>query len=179
MTRSRYDPTRLTLGAECVKASKYATPVVIGDLSHEMMKGFVEDLNNTIASKPFDVNPFYILIHEKKDALLKNALLRRILVMEKRPYPENDTVVFWHNPATNETKFCWALPHHSVMDNILHNEKNYAKQYIEDIKAFKRTDIQHFGLKLIKENSEYKIVPIPNFKDRPIEKSFFKAQSIA
>lgn len=180
MTRSKFDPSRLTLGAECVKASKHTTPIIIGDMSHELMKGFVEDLNNTIQSKPFGERAFYILIHEKKDALLKNALLRRILVMEKRPYPENDTVVFWHNPKSTETRFCWALPHHSNMDNILANEKNYDIQYIQDIKAFKRTDIEYFGLKLIKKpDGKFRIIPNPLHRDRPMHESHFKASSVA
>lgn len=65
--------------------------------------------------------------------------------MKKRPYPEDDTVVFWCDPKSNEVRFCWCLPHWSEMDNMLNNEMLFDKEMIGQIKAWKNVDLYHFG----------------------------------
>ena len=146
--------------------------ICAGDMSHEFMKGLVEDLNDAIASKPFDVKPFYIVIHEKKDLLLTNMMLRRVLKQLYRPYPEPSTTVFWHDPQSNETTFCWSLPHTSTFVQYLNNASKYHKDQIKDILAYNKERLDHFGFTKVGKNEDGTDIyfPTPNFKDRPLYK---------
>lgn len=145
--QSLYDPTRKTVGATYLDAQKNNTEdfIEVGDMARELMSSLVSDLNDTIKSNPYDNKPFFITIHEKRDLQMKNAFMRRILTTLYRPYPEDDTVVFWTNPVSNEILFCWCLPHWSEMDNMLNNELLYDKNQIAEIKAWKLLDLYHFG----------------------------------
>lgn len=149
MHQSRIDPTRKTVGAIYNEAQKNNTDayVINGDLTHELTNSLVDDLNKTIASNPFDGKPFYITVYEKKDLQMKKALLRRLYVTKYRPYPEDDTVVFYVEPRSNNVKFCWCLPHSSEMDNILMNFLHYDKNLVADIRAWKAENLEHFGFR--------------------------------
>ena len=104
---------------------------------------------------------------------MKNVLLRRVLKTEKRPYPEPNTTVFKTDPRANKTVFCWALPHHSLFNQVLANPHRYAKDQINDIKAYQAEDLVHFGFQKIELLPDKKITyhPIPGFVDRPLGKS--------
>ena len=106
---SQFDPSRKKVGQiyNDLAKSNTDTHVECGDLARELTKSLVEDLNDTIASNPFDGKPFYITVYEKKDLQMKRAILRRLYVSKYRPYPEDDTVVFYVEPRTNNVKFCW------------------------------------------------------------------------
>lgn len=170
--QSHYDPTRPTVGK--IYRDLHLKPgeeVIVGDMSNEVMKGFVDDLNEAILSNPFSDRPFYIMIHEKKDLQMKDALLRRVFKQLWRPYPEDDTTVFWHDPKAFQTKFCWSLPHWSEMYNMIKCEDLYDHAMIEEIKAWRRHDLYPFGF-MKDEDGNWKANP--HFKDKPIE-SFRKA----
>lgn len=159
---------RDTIGTQYLKAQEdhaNDAPIITGDLSTELMKSFVEDLNTCIESRPNGDKPFYITIHEKKDLLMPKAILRRVIPSSKRPYPEDDTVVFYHDPSKGQTLFCWCLPHWAEMDNIIMNENLFEKEYVNDIKAWKRFDLNHFGF--TKDDIGNWII-IPDWKDRPL-----------
>lgn len=171
MTKSAYGD-RETVGTIALKARQVNEKVAVGDMGHEMLPHLVDDLNEAIRSNPFDDRPFYITIHEKKDAQLTNTILRRVIKSEMRPYPEPSTSVFWTNPKSNETRFCWSLPHWSNFPNYLNNASKYPKEQIKDIMAYKLMRLDHFGFFKLGE-SEDKIPiyqPIPNFKDRKMGK---------
>ncbi len=165
---SHIDPNRKTVGAiyrDAAMASRDSF-VINGDLTNEMMKSLVDDLNETIASNPFEGNPFYITVYEKKDLQMERAILRRLYVSKYRPYPEDDTVVFYVEPRSNTVKFCWCLPHSSEMDNMLINAHLYNEEMIADIKAWKKIDLEHFGFHYIGK----RLVPDENFIDRPLSR---------
>lgn len=175
MTRSIY-ADRPTIGSMALKAAKSTINPVAGDLGHELMPSLVDDLNKTIASDPYNGEPFYIIIHEKKDLLLKNMIMRRMLTTKKRPFPEPNLTVFWTNPKTGETRFCWSLPHKSSFIEYLLNSEAYEKEQVADIKAYKSEDYERFGFKKIpipkknqNEKQKYFVFAIPNFKDRPLK----------
>lgn len=139
---------RDTVGTTYLKAQdkhKNDAPIITGDLSNELMKSFVEDLNACIESKPNGDNPYYITVHEKKDHLMRNAILRRIIPSGKRPYPEDDTVVFYTDPVKGETLFCWCLPHYVEMENIVRNANLFDKDYVNNIRCWLRMDLTPFG----------------------------------
>ena len=108
------------------------------------------------------------MIHEKKDLQMKRALCRRILYFGYRPWPEDDTVVFWKNPKSQELRFCWALPHWSEMDNIIANPEHYDKRYVMQVKAWKAYNLTPFGFVLDAKESW---VPDKRWKDTVVPQS--------
>lgn len=169
MVKSAY-ADRETVGSIALKAAKSNERVEVGDMGRELMPQLVVDLNNTINSNPYDDRPFYIIIHEKKDLLLKNMILRRMITQEPRPYPEPNTSVFWTDPKTKEVRFCWSLPHQSTFKNYIDNASRYCKDQIKDILAYNMEIMDHFGFcKVGKTDKGIPIyIPIPNFKDRKL-----------
>ena len=169
MTKSQY-ADRDTVGQMALDALQSNDIPVAGDLGHELMPSLVEDLNNTIASNPYNGRPFYIVIHEKKDLQMKNTILRRMVTMEKRPYPEPNTTVFKTDPRADKTVFCWALPHHSLFNQVLANPDRYGKEQVNDIKAYQAENLIHFGFTKIGVSKEKTPVvqAIPGFVDRPL-----------
>lgn len=147
--QSLYDPTRKTVGAMYLDAQKNNKEerVEVGDISRELISSLVSDLNDTIKSNPFENRPFFITVHESKDLQMPRLIRRRMLTSVYRPYPEDDTVVFWVDPKTNQVKFCWCLPHWSEMDNILANANLFEKEHVEEVRAWKRVDLYFFGFK--------------------------------
>jgi hypothetical protein len=166
--QSLYDPSRPTVGAiyRDAQMSHDGTPIQVGDMSNEMMVGLVEDINDGLMLDKFEGRPFYLMIHEKKDLQMKSTLLRRVLHFAYRPWPEDDTTVFWKNPQTQEVRFCWSLPHWSEMDNMLANSWLYEPELIQQIKNWKNFDLHQFGFT---KNDMGDWVPNPFFKDKPIE----------
>lgn len=166
-TQSHYDPSRPTVGKIYRDLQMQKSPGIIevGDMTNSMLPGLVEDINDAIkeGTKDFNGRPFYILIHEKKDLQMKNALLRRIFKQLWRPYPEDDTTVFWHNPKGIQTRFCWSLPHWSEMMNILNSHELFDHKLIEEIKAWRRNDLHPFGF-IKDEKGNW--TPNPHFQDQ-------------
>jgi hypothetical protein len=141
--------------------------VITGDMNYELRKSLVDDLNETIiiATKEFESIPFYITVHEKKDLQMKSAILRRMIKTKYRPYPEDDTLVFYINPVHNEVYFCWCLPHWSEMDNILANHNLYEytesdRQYVARIRDWKNMRLEYFGFC---KNAEGNWMANPNY----------------
>lgn len=147
--KSLYDPTRKTVGAIYREAqiNHDGTKIEVGAMANELISSLITDLNDTIKSNPHDDRPFYITIHESKDLKMPNMIRRRMLTSVYRPYPEDDTVVFWVHPKTCEVKFCWCLPHWSEMDNMIANDWMWEKEMIDEIRAWKRVDLHHFGFR--------------------------------
>lgn len=174
---SLYDPGRKTVGAIYREAQLKNNPdhvIEIGDMSRELTTSLIEDINKTLGDFDKGVGispdlvgkPYYLMIHEKKDLQMKSTLLRRMLYFGYRPYPEDDTVVFWKDPKTQDLRFCWALPHWSEMDLILMNEKQFDEDFIWMIKAWRAEDLRGFGFY---HHPEHKWIPNPKWKDKPIE----------
>jgi hypothetical protein len=165
MTKSLYGD-RDTVGTTYLKAQKEGDKnVTVGDMRREVMSSLVEDLNDTIRSNPFQDRAFFITIHESKDLQMKSCIRRRMLTTLYRPWPEDDTVVFWTDPKACRTLFCWCLPHWSDMDNILKNELLYDSDYVQLIKNWKNLELHPFGFK-----KDYigRWVPNPEFKDKEL-----------
>lgn len=169
--RSHYDPSRDTVGKiyRDLQMSGKNQIIEVGDMTNDMMPGLIEDINAAIeqGTKDFNGRAFYVIIHEKKDLQMKSAFLRRILKQVWRPYPEDDTTVFWHDPQGFETRFCWSLPHWSEMDNMLNGKDMFDKDLISDIIAWKKVDLTHFGFRKVGMGDQWEANP--HFKDRPLQ----------
>lgn len=146
-------------------ASKPGETVENGDLTRELQSSLVCDLNDTIQSKPYDNLPFYITVHEKKDLAMPRCILRRMLTTKYRPFPEDDTIVFYVNPVSNEVLFCWCLPHWSEMENMVQNSSLYEPIMIDCIRAFRNENYWIFGFK---KDEMGNWIPNPAFKDKPM-----------
>jgi hypothetical protein len=164
---SLFDPSRDTVGKiyRDAQLASDGVPVIVGDMTNEMTKSLVDDLNEALTKDPYHGNPFYVVVHEKKDLQMKSAILRKIIHMSFRPWPEDDTVVFWKNPKSGEIRFCWCLPHWSNMNNVMYNPDYYEKEMVEQVKAWKEFRLDHFGFV---KNEYDRWVPNPEFKDRTI-----------
>lgn len=169
MTKSLY-ADRDTVGTIAIQAAQNKMRVEVGDMARELMPQLVVDLNEAIASNPFDDRPFYIVIHEKKDLMHKNMILRRVIRQEYRPYPEENTYVFWTDPKSNKTLFCWSLPHRSEFPTIFEHASRYSKEFLKDIIAYAKERLDHFGFYKHGVNEEGVAIyyPVPGFKDREL-----------
>lgn len=152
--QSKYDPSRKTVGAiyRDAQLNNKEDKIEVGDMARELTSSLVSDLNDAIQNDPFQGRCFYITVHESRDLQMKNMFKRRMLFSAYRPYPEDDTVVFWIDPKSCQVKFCWCLPHWSEIDNILNNAwmwetSDWGKEYLAELRAWKRVDLFHFGFK--------------------------------
>lgn len=174
-SKSLYDQSRDTVGKiyRDANMNNHETYIEVGDMSRELTTSLIEDINDAI--KNFDTGigisadlvgkPYFMMIHESKDLQMKTAIRRRILYFGYRPYPEDDTVVFWKDPKTQDLRFCWCLPHWSEMDNVLNNPDGYEKDYIDQIQAWKKENLKPFGFYYDKE---LRWIPNPKWKDQPL-----------
>lgn len=175
MTKSLY-ADRDTVGTIYKKAQEIGEKhVEVGDMSREIMSSLVEDLNETIASDPFEGRPFFICIHESKDLQMKSCIRRRMVVSLYRPWPEDDTVVFWTDPKSCTTLFCWCIPHWSEFDNILLNELIQDPEVVKTVKAWKNFDLYQFGFC---KDEMGNWVPNPHYKDKPLVNNIKKTNLI-
>ena len=147
--QSQIDPTRQTVGSIYRDAQIAGERgVVIGDVNHEIKKDLVADINEAIEQglKEMSGKPFYLAIYEKYDLMLKKSLVRIRKITKYRPYPEQDSMVFHIYPG-GEVYFCWELPHHTQMTNILMNANLYEPEYVQMLKRWHNIQLEYFGFK--------------------------------
>ena len=76
---------------------------------------------------------------------MKKALKRRVITTLYRPYPENNTKVFYTDPKKQRTYYCWELPHHSEIPNTLIHKHSNNHDYIRRLEEWMRNDLSNFG----------------------------------
>ncbi len=174
--KSHYDPTRDTVGKIYRDAhiNNHEDFIEVGDMGRELTTSLVDDVNDAIKNFDLKGKPYYLMIHEKKDLQMKTAILRRILYFGYRPWPEDDTTVFWKNPKTEDLRFCWCLPHWTEMDNIIANPDGYEKEFVYQIQCWKSYDLKPFGFY---NDSKEKWIPNPKWQDKRIEQGPSTSQS--
>ncbi|HEY5236109.1 MAG TPA: hypothetical protein VIJ14_08025 [Rhabdochlamydiaceae bacterium] len=166
--RSHYDPTRDTVGKiyRDAQINNREDCIEVGDMARELTTSLVDDINDAIAEYDKREVPYYLMLHESKDLQMKSALRRRMLYFKYRPWPEDDTTVFWKDPKSQDLRFCWCLPHWSEMDNVLQNPHQYDKEYVFQIKMWKKFNLKCFGFYESKEGEWF---PNPKWSDKKIE----------
>ena len=150
---------------------KKGETVEAGDMIRELESSLVTDLNDTIVSKPYGDRDFYITVHEKKDLAMPRMLLRRMLTSKYRPFPEDDTIVFWVDPVSNRVEFCWCLPHWSEMENMLANSNLYESAMITQIRDFRNENYWNFGFK---KDEMGNWIANDSFADKPLKERTFE-----
>jgi hypothetical protein len=169
-SKSQYDPSRDTVGKiyrDAQMQNSHEDAIEIGDMGRELTRDLVDDINDALEEFDKKEKPYYLMVHEKKDLQMKSALARRMIYFGYRPWPEDDTIVFWKDPKVQELRFCWALPHWSEMDLILMNEDQFDKSFISQIKAWREVNLRPFGFQFHKE---LRWIPDPTWEDEPIKK---------
>lgn len=137
---------RDTVGTTYIKAQNNIDPALsVGDINSQMLPDFVDDLNESLQSNPFSGSSFYVNIAEKRDAQMPNAFRRKIIRSLYRPFPEFSTTVFHMNPKQQKVSYCWDLPHHTEMINVLSQPHLYDKKYVESIRDWKDNELNRFG----------------------------------
>ena len=135
-----------TVGTQYLEAqSNDVTGLTLKEINDDMVKSLIEDLNQIIESNPFEGRSFYVNVVEHRDLQMPNAIKRRIFTQLYRPYPEDNTLVFYVNMDDESVFYCWDLPHHSELPNILINAHLYDHEYITRIKDWMRDDLSSFG----------------------------------
>lgn len=166
---SLYDPSRENVGKiyRDAQINSDHVPIIIGDLTNEFTKDLITDINEALCAPSSSDEPFYLRVIEKRDLQMPNRIDRLFARLNYRPWPEDNTMVFWKNPKTQELRFCWCIPHHTEMFNIENNPDQFDPELVADVKAWKEFDMVHFGFYYDKE---LKWIPNPRHKDKPIEK---------
>lgn len=166
---SHYDPSRETVGAIYRKAqlNNRVEHIETGDMTREIMKSMVDDLNETIetGTKEFEGREFYITMHEKKDLQMPSCILRRCIKTLYRPWPEDDTLVFRVIPAQSDVRFCWCLPHASEMPNMLASVGLFDAQMVNMIRSWMAYDLYCFGFE---KTDMGHWIPNLNWVDQPM-----------
>lgn len=168
-TTSQYDPSRDTVGKiyRDLQINSKGDHILVGDMTNEIMKDFKVDVEEGLAAcfkhskNKNEGRPFYLMIHEKKDLQMKNALCRVRHYFGFLPWPEDDTTVFYGNPKTNSVHFCWSIPHSSEMDNIIMNPNLFDPLLVMQVKAWKAFDLRPFGFI---ESQDFGWIPNPHHK---------------
>lgn len=168
--KSLYDQKRDTVGKiyRDAQINNKEDFIEVGDMARELTTSLVEDINEALAN--FDrkepKKPYYLMVEEKRDLQMKNAIARRLHYFGYRPWPEDNTTVFWKNPKTQELRFCWCLPHWAEMDTTLMNAHTFEDEYIYRIQCWKKFDLSPFGFV---EDGKEGWIPNSKWKDKKIE----------
>ena len=153
--KSKYGD-RKTLGAEYIDMLKNrpTDKIEVGDMRNELMSSLIEDLNEELYGLPKDKNysqyedrPYYVRFLEKRDYIMPDVFRRTLYRSIYRPYPEPDSLVFWRSADRSTIKFCWQLPEHYQMQNMLAAADLFPdrKEEIRLIKHWENMDLHHFG----------------------------------
>ena len=165
--QSSFDKNRKTVGAISNEIRNTDTKsMLIGDVNNEMLKGFVDDINSALEDgrKEFPNQDFYVLVTEKWEYQMKNALVRKIALFKKRPYPEANTTCFKYDHKSKDVKYCWDLPMRHEMWNVKQSSAIFEPQVVADIEAWENNEMEHFGL--MKDELGQHWIENPKFKDK-------------
>lgn len=145
-----------TVGSAYIKAQQnHSDGLVVADIANPLAESLVDDLNEVIMKDTYNGRPHYITVEEKWDLQMKKALKRRMVTTSYRPYPENNTKVFYTDPKRQRTYYCWELPHHSEIPTILRNFGLHDPEYIKKLQEWMSNDLSNFGFIKVNMSSSH------------------------
>jgi len=102
---------RKTVGQEAVKRLETKdTKQGIVDTEREANKEYIGEIQKCVnAHKSWD-EPFYVVVHQKKEQLLENVIRRYFLARQSLPTPQWDQDVWRYDPKTGNLEYLWSLP---------------------------------------------------------------------
>ena len=102
---------KTTVGEEAVKRLKNADHKQgIVDTQREADKEYFNEIEKCAAAHTSWDDPYYIIVHQKKEQLLENVIRRYFLGRQSLPTPQWDQTVWRYYPKNGDLEFIWTLP---------------------------------------------------------------------
>lgn len=100
-----------TVGAEAVeRLAKKDTKQGIVDTEREANKEYIGELQKCVDAHAQWDDPFYVVVHQKKEQLLENVIRRYFIARQSLPTPQWDQDVWRYDPKTGNMQYLWTLP---------------------------------------------------------------------
>lgn len=100
-----------TVGEEAVaRLSNPDTKQGIIDTEREVNKDYFEEIQKCVDSHRAWTDPFYVVIHYKKEKTLHNVIRRYFLARQTLPTPQWGQDVWQYNPKSGDVRYLWTLP---------------------------------------------------------------------
>lgn len=131
---------RETLGTQILKTQEEhdkSSPVEIGDLSHELGKGYMNGLIDCVELHRNSIAKFYIEVKTQKNPLFPDRAINvTYTAREHLPLMEHNMDVWYVNNAANKLELLWSLPHLSEFPIYLANPQKYSNKLMEWITIY-------------------------------------------
>ena len=115
---------RKTVGAEAL--SRLQNPdhsQSIIETQREMDKEYWGEIDKCVKAHTNWQEPYYIVIHQKKEKLLENVIRRYFIGRQSLPTPQWDQTVWRFNPKNGNLEFVWTLPDENTAKWLAANPK--------------------------------------------------------
>ncbi len=133
---------RKTLGAQILETQEEhdkSSAVEIGDLSHELGKGYMNGLIDCVELHRNTIAKYYIRVKIQRNPLFpERALNVTYEAVESLPPMEHNMDVWYVNNAIDKLELLWSLPHLNEFQIYLSNPEKYSKKLIEWIKIYEK-----------------------------------------
>ena len=131
---------RKTLGTQILETQEEhdkSSPVEIGDLSHELGKGYMKGLIDCIELHRHAIVKFYIRVKTQRNPLFPDRALNITYeAVESLPLMEHNIDVWYVNNALDKLELLWSLPHIDEFSIYLTYKHRYSTKLIEWIETY-------------------------------------------
>jgi hypothetical protein len=131
---------RDTLGTQILQTQEEhdkSSSIEIGDLSHELGKGYMKGLIDCIEIHRNSIGKYYIEVKTQKNPLFPDRALNITYeAVRHLPLMEHNMDVWYVNNAIDKLEILWSLPHISEFAFYLAHKHKYSKKLIEWIEIY-------------------------------------------
>lgn len=131
---------RKTLGTQILETQEEhdkSGSVEIGDLSHELGKGYMKGLIDCIEIHRNAVAKYYVRVKTQRNPLFPDRALNITYeATEHLPLMEHNMDVWYVNNALDKLEVYWSLPHLQEFPIYLANKHRYSEKLIEWIETY-------------------------------------------
>ncbi len=128
---------KVTVGEEVLKRLLAPDPSQgIIDTQREADKEYFVEIDKCVATHKSWHDPWYIVIHHKKEHLLENVIRRYFIARQSMPTPQWDQTVWRYEPNTTDLIFLWVLPDENTAKWMaanpadIHPEQHHLLSYV-------------------------------------------------
>jgi hypothetical protein len=107
------------------------------DTRKEMEKTYLPEVQKCINNHKDWKDPYYIIVINKRERLLVNAMRQYFLARLTLPTPDYDQTVFKYFPASGDLKFLWTVPDMNTIGYLIENEATLPSEQAQLIKFCK------------------------------------------
>ena len=98
------------------------------DTSKEMQKNYIPEIEKCIKNHKMWTDPFYVVVINKRERLMMNAIRQYFLARQTLPTPDYDQTVFKYSPSSGSLEFLWTLPDKHTIDFLLATQDEMPKE---------------------------------------------------